>query len=76
MMSKTIVFTDKSTSYVNIADYVEIHMSEKLNETTTKGTLKWVHIAISNAKRNFVGASIIKSRKSTCNYTSTSLFIN
>jgi len=52
---QTIVFTDKSTSYVNIADYVEIHMSEKSGEQTTKETLKWVHIAISNAKRNFVG---------------------
>ena len=52
---QTIVFTDQSTSYVNIADYVEIHMSEKSNEQTTKETLKWVHIAISNAKRNFVG---------------------
>jgi len=52
---KTIVFTDKSTSYVNIADYVEIHMSEKSDAKTTKETLKWVHIAISNAKRNFVG---------------------
>lgn len=52
---KTIVFTDKSTSYVNIADYVKIHMSEKSNGQTTKETLKWVHIAISNAKRNFVG---------------------
>src|SRR5690606_1304232 len=50
---QTIVFTDKSTSYVNIADYVEIHISEKSNEQTTKETLKWVHIAISNAKRNF-----------------------
>jgi len=52
---KTIVFTDKSTSYVNIADYVEIHVTEKSSEQTTKETLKWVHIAISNAKRNFVG---------------------
>ena len=52
---QTIVFTDKSTSYVNIADYVELHISEKSNETTTKETLKWVHIAISNAKRNFTG---------------------
>jgi hypothetical protein len=50
-----IVFTDQSTSYVNIADYVEMHLSEKSSETTTKETLKWVHIAISNAKRNFVG---------------------
>ena len=52
---QTIVFTDKSTSYVNIADYVEIHMTEKSNEQTTKETLKWVHIAIGNAKRNFAG---------------------
>ena len=52
---KTIVFTDKSTSYVNIADYVELHISEKSDENTTKVTLKWVHITISNAKRNFVG---------------------
>jgi len=50
-----IVFTDKSTSYVNIADYVELHISEKSDENTTKETLKWVHITISNAKRNFVG---------------------
>ena len=53
--NQNIVFTDQSTSYVNIADYVEIHVSKKSNEQTTKETLKWVHIAISNAKRNFVG---------------------
>lgn len=52
---QTIVFTDQSTSYINIADFVEIHISEKSSETTTKETLKWVHIAISNAKCNFVG---------------------
>lgn len=52
---QSIVFTDKSTSYVNIADYVELHISEKSDENTTKETLKWVHITISNAKRNFVG---------------------
>jgi len=52
---QVIVFTDKSTSYLDIADYVELHITEKSNETTTKETLKWVHIAISNAKRNFAG---------------------
>lgn len=26
---ESIVFTDKSTSYVNIADYVDMHISEK-----------------------------------------------
>jgi hypothetical protein len=34
---------------------VEIHITEKSNEQTTKETLKWVHIAISNAKRSFAG---------------------
>ncbi|RAV30754.1 IS1595 family transposase [Sinomicrobium soli] len=52
---KTIVFSDKSTSYVDIADYVELHITEKSNKETTKETLKWVHIAISNAKRNLLG---------------------
>ena len=51
----TIVFTDKSTSYVDIADYVELHITEKSNGKTTKETLKWVHTAISNAKRNLAG---------------------
>lgn len=52
---KSIVFSDKSTSYVNISDYVETHISVKSNNNTTKTTLKWVHIAISNAKRTLLG---------------------
>jgi len=52
---KSILFTDKSTSYIDIADYVEIHITEKSNKETTTQTLRWVHIAISNAKRNFLG---------------------
>jgi transposase-like protein len=52
---KSIVFTDKSTSYIDIADYVELHLTEKSDKNTTKTTLKWVHITISNAKRNLLG---------------------
>ena len=52
---KSIVFTDKSTSYVDIADFIELHITEKSNNQTTKETLKWVHITISNAKRNLLG---------------------
>ena len=37
---KNIVFSDKSTSYVNISDYVEAHLSEISNEQTTNQTLK------------------------------------
>src|SRR5690606_3297112 len=36
-----IVFSDKSTSYVDISDYVEIHLTEKSDKQTTKSTLKW-----------------------------------
>jgi len=50
-----IVFTDKSSSYVDISSFVELHITEKSDAKTTKETLKWVHIAISNAKRNLLG---------------------
>lgn len=53
--ASTIVFSDQSTSYVDIADYVELHITEKSNKQTTKETLQWVHITISNAKRNLLG---------------------
>lgn len=53
--NQSIVFTDKSKSYVDISDFVELHVVEKSSEKTTKETVKWVHIAISNAKRNLLG---------------------
>jgi hypothetical protein len=49
-----IVFSDMVTSYVDIADYVEVHVTEKSSKETTTRTLKWVHIAISNAKRTLL----------------------
>jgi hypothetical protein len=52
---KTIVFSDKSTSYVDISEYVEVHVTEKSTKETTTKTLPWVHIAISNAKRTLLG---------------------
>jgi len=53
--SESIVFTDKSSSYVDIADFVELHITEKSDKQTTKETLRWVHITIGNAKRNLLG---------------------
>lgn len=50
-----IVFTDKSSSYVDISDLVELHIAEKSDKQTTKETLRWVHITISNAKKNLLG---------------------
>lgn len=52
---KSIVFSDKSTSYVDIADLVEAHVTEVSSPKTTNKTLKWVHIAIANAKRTLLG---------------------
>lgn len=52
---KCIVFSDKSISYVDIADYVEAHLSEISDKQTTKTTLKWVHLFISDAKKTLLG---------------------
>ena len=52
---KSIVFSDKSTSYIDIAEHVETHITEKSDTNTTRTTLQWVHIAISNAKRTLLG---------------------
>ncbi len=49
-----MLFTAKSTSYIDIADFIELHITEKSNEETTTKTLKCFHITISNAKRNFL----------------------
>ena len=53
--SQSIVFTDKNKSYIDIAQYVEGLMMYKSNKATTQKELKWVHIAISNAKRTLLG---------------------
>ena len=57
MTARTIVFSYKASTYTDIADLVETHITEKSNANTTKETLKWVHIAISNAKRTLLGVN-------------------
>jgi len=49
------VFTDKANTYLDIAEHVEMHVTTKSTNQTTTTTLKWVHIAISNAKRTLLG---------------------
>ena len=63
-----VVLSDKSTSYVNISDYVEVHIQEKSDKKLTKTTLKWVHIAITNAKRWLVGIHHMIKGKYLQNY--------
>jgi hypothetical protein len=50
-----ILFTDKSSSYIDIAGYVGLHITEKSSKKTAEETFKWVHVTISNAKRNILG---------------------
>lgn len=52
---KSIILSDKASTYIDISKYVEAHITEKSTKETTSRTLKWVHIAIANAKRNFLG---------------------
>lgn len=52
---QAIVMSDSSTSYVDIADLVEGHVTCISDRETVNTTLKWVHIAISNAKRTLLG---------------------
>lgn len=52
---KTLVFSDKAKSYVDIAQFVEGHVSVLSSKEATNDTLRWVHTAISNAKRTLLG---------------------
>lgn len=60
---KSIVFSDKSKNYVYLHQNVGIHVAEKSIKETTNKSLPWVHIAISNAKRNLLGVYHKKKSK-------------
>ncbi len=50
----SVLFTDQSTGYVDLKNLVDVHVSFKsLQEGVHE--LKWVHIAITNAKRTLLG---------------------
>lgn len=71
---KSIFLPIGAPPIIDIADYVEIHVSEKSTKETTRETLKWVHIAISNAKRNSLGT--ITNQMEIFNYILMSSYIN
>ena len=52
---KSIVFTDKSASYADIANVVEHHITTKSKKESTQEKLKWAYYTIHNAKRNLQG---------------------
>ena len=49
-----VVGTDHSTSYVELKDFVPKHNSEVIPKEKVGEALPWVHIAISNAKRQLI----------------------
>lgn len=51
----SVIFTDKSNTYNRFSDLVDAHITVKSDKTSTKKTLRWVHIAIANLKRNLLG---------------------
>jgi transposase-like protein len=51
----SVLFTDQSNTYQKLHRHVDLHVTEKSTKETTAKMLKWVHIAISNAKRTFLG---------------------
>lgn len=50
-----VLFSDNSKAYVTLHKVVEAHLIENSVDSIVNHTLKWVHIAISNAKRNLLG---------------------
>lgn len=50
----TEVDTDDSTSYVNLKKYIPKHNSQVIPKEKVGEVLPWVHIAISNAKRQLI----------------------
>jgi len=64
----TILFTDKSTTYGGLTDLVEGHITFKSSKETTVESLRWVHIAISNARRTFNGIFHHMKKKYLQNY--------
>ncbi len=54
--SATQVDTDDSTSYVSLKKYIPLHNSQVIPKEKVGEILPWVHIAISNAKRQLLNS--------------------
>ena len=52
--NESVIDSDHSTSYVKLEDTVKEHRPQVIPKTEVGKTLPWVHIAISNAKRQLL----------------------
>jgi predicted translin family RNA/ssDNA-binding protein len=63
-----VLFTDKNTAYVNLEKVVNTHFTVAAGKEETNDTLRWVHKAISNLKRNLLGIYHMVTYKYLQNY--------
>lgn len=57
-----VLQTDESTTFVNIADCIDTHISYISSTKEGKFNLRWVHIAISNLKRDLQKYHMVSER--------------
>ena len=61
--SDSILFSDKSSSYVNLKNYFEENIQTISEELKSKLDLKWINVTISNLKRFLLGIyHVVKER--------------
>lgn len=58
----TVLQTDKSTTFTDLSDCIDIHVKEISGTNEGKFNLKWVHIAISNLKKHLQTYHMITER--------------
>lgn len=59
----TVIFSDKSTGYVNLKTYFEENIQELSMTFESKFDMKWINITTSNLKRNLLGIyHVIKTK--------------
>lgn len=59
---KAVLQTDKSTTFANLIDCIDTHVSEISSTKKGKFNLRWVHIAISNLRRDLQKYHMISER--------------
>lgn len=65
---KSVLFTDKNPAYITLEKIAENHIQIKSSKDSTKANLAWVHVAISNLKKNLLGIYQMVSKKHLQNY--------
>lgn len=59
---ESVIQTDKSTTFSDLSDCIDVHVKEISGTDEGKFNLKWVHIAISNLKKHLQTYHMISER--------------